>query len=104
MTRQYDSPVIDRADVRRHDDDPDQFVWRGRFYLVRAVLARWKESACWWDRRAGGDPDQGSHRSLDRERELWRVEAAAGSAASLGVYDLCFDWTTGSWTVARVQD
>lgn len=100
MTRQYDSPVVDRAEVRRHDDDPVQFVWRGRFYLVRAVLARWQESACWWDRPGAAGPGG----PADHERELWRVEAAAGSAAPLGVYDLCFDWTDGSWTVARVQD
>ena len=38
----------DAVEVRRHDDEPAQFLWRGRLYVVREVLARWTESGGWW--------------------------------------------------------
>lgn len=44
------------------------------------------------------------------ERELWRVEAARGRLARFvgphasGVFDLCFDWAGGQWTLARSLD
>lgn len=52
----------------------------------------------------------------DGEREWWRVEAGSGrlaafrdddpddATAGTGVYDLCFDWARGSWSLARVLD
>ncbi len=30
------------------DDPPAQFLWRGRLYVVRAVLAHWIEVGAWW--------------------------------------------------------
>jgi hypothetical protein len=120
----YGEPV----EVRRRDDVPEQFLWRGRLYLVRAVLAHWTESGGWWRGAAvrtlvAGD---GSSRSAglpvpsaeldDHERDWWRVEAGSGRLAALsagvsahaGVYDLCFDWShpsaDGAWTLARVLD
>ncbi len=92
-------------DVRRRDDVPEQFLWRGRLYLVREVLARWTEAGGWW--RA--DPATAVPGALeDGEQEWWRVEAASGRLAALsagpGVYDLCFTWSTGVWTLTRVQD
>lgn len=44
MVRRYDEPV----EVRRRDDDPEQFLWRGRLHVVREVLAHWVEAGCWW--------------------------------------------------------
>ena len=48
MTRLYADPV----EVQRHDTglgpDPARFLWRGRLYVVREVLARWTESGGWW--------------------------------------------------------
>ena len=44
MSRRY----ADQVDVQRHDADPAQFLWHGRLYLVRSVLARWTESGHWW--------------------------------------------------------
>ena len=38
----------DIVDVVRQDDVPAQFLWRGRLYVVREVLARWTESGGWW--------------------------------------------------------
>ena len=99
--RQYDDPV----EVRRGEaEDPDQFLWRGRLWKVRAVLAHWVETGPWWQGRpddlAGGasGPTGGSTRGsaggsvaglvggsaagspadLVAERELWRVEAGRG--------------------------
>jgi hypothetical protein len=73
---------------------PATFLRRGRVYLVREVLAHWVEVGPWWRDPAG----PGS-----REREVWRVDAAAGRSATPGVYDLCVDGA-GRWTLARAYD
>jgi hypothetical protein len=39
---------VDAVEVQRRDDEPAQFLWRGRLYVVREVLARWTESGGWW--------------------------------------------------------
>lgn len=95
---------------------PAQFLWRGRLYVVRAVLAHWIELGTWWagsgSRRrtpsaarpaalpapevpAGPEPAP-VRRSVAFdvgavEREVWRVEARAGRSSSVGVYDLVRD-------------
>lgn len=92
MTRCYDEPV----EVRRRDDVPEQFLWRGRLYAVRAVLARWVEAGGWWRESGPGLEDP--------ERELWRVEASPGRGAGVSVVDLCFDWRAGVWSLARALD
>ena len=33
---------------------PAQFLWHGRLWKVRAVLAHWVETGPWWSRRACG--------------------------------------------------
>jgi hypothetical protein len=106
MSRRYDDPV----EVRRRDDDPAEFLWRGRFYAVREVLARWVETGAWWQRpevtaAAGGAGAGGaSPTALAGEREVWRVEASRGREQGGGIYDLCFDWAAGGWTLLRAQD
>lgn len=99
MVRSYAEPVS----VQRRDDAPEQLLWRGRLYLVRTVLARWVEAGGWWHSAASAA--QGASTALtDPDREYWRVEAAPGRAAGVVVLDLCFDWDTGTWTVARSLD
>lgn len=136
MTRLH----ADVVEVARRDDEPASFLWRGRLYVVREVLARWTESGGWWRsaavravasgdgqvdplapldtapipsspkwaQRAWGEPapDVGAvvaPASIDDGEQDWfRVEA--GRASGTGVYDLCFDWSTGSWSLARVLD
>jgi len=104
---------------------PVQFLWRGRLYLVREVLAHWVELGTWWTARsprtsvaapapapaataaasgfpvawlvdAGGAEQPVPARSVAAdvgavEREVWRVEAASGRTARVGVYDLVRD-------------
>jgi hypothetical protein len=107
--RQYDDPV----EVRRGEaEDPDQFLWRGRLWKVRAVVAHWVETGPWWQ---AGSADQ----DLVAERELWRVEAGRGpqpvrrvteqpldqqTQETYGVFDLSFDWTDGRWQLVGCLD
>ncbi len=110
MTRRYDDPV----DVRRRDEDPAEFLWRGRHYAVREVLAHWVETGAWWRTPVGAvgatagssalaaeGPDSSV---LSAEREVWRVEASPGRQHGAGIYDLCFDWSAGGWTLLRSHD
>jgi hypothetical protein len=133
----------DVVEVQRHDDVPAQFLWRGRLYVVREVLARWTESGGWWRaaavqslsdgdavagsaaapletaplppspkwaQRAWGEPAPDVGASVgpagvdDGEQDWFRVEAGAGRSAGTGVYDLCFSWSSGRWSLARVLD
>ncbi len=105
----------------------NQFLWRSRIYVVRAVLAHWVESGTWWTslHRSMKSPvvpgrhvDQAvDERSITRdvgatERWVWRVEAAAGSSAPIGVYDVACDvhradvaeLVHGQWRLARALD
>ena len=83
------------TEVERRDDEPSAFTWRGRRYVVRAVLDHWWETAAWW---LADDTGVG-----DDERELWRVEAVAPGRSPV-VLELAHFWSTGRWTVAAVLD
>ena len=121
--RRYDDPV----EVRKGpEESPEQFLWRGKLWKVRAVLAHWVETGSWWqsaDARAvlGTDDtttlvEEGALAPVTRpgdllgERELWRVEAAAGMTGHPeddlggGVFDLSFDWADGSWQLVGCVD
>ena len=107
MTRRYDDPV----EVRRRDEDPAEFLWRGRFYAVREVLAHWVETGAWWQSpvsatagSAALDSAALDSAALAAEREVWRVVATAGRAQGAGVFELCFDWAAGSWVLLRAMD
>ena len=118
--RRYDDPVEVRKGA---DEDPDQFLWRGRLWQVREVVAHWVETGAWWARRSaaapaapGADQTLGSaavDTDLLREREVWRVAAARGRVAAaqspehdpgFGVFDLVFSWSEGSWQLVRAMD
>jgi hypothetical protein len=117
--RRYD----DEVEVRKGaDEDPDQFLWRGRLWQVREVVAHWVETGAWWSRPSSAAASSGSASAsggvaidsdLLREREVWRVAAARGRVAALqspehdpgfGVFDLVFSWSEGSWQLARALD
>jgi hypothetical protein len=110
--RTYDDPV----DVRQGpgagltddgEDGPRQFLWRGRLWQVREVLAHWVENGAWWVRRPEDAPGRSA---LVEQREVWRVAAARGRAVSspgdpgCGVFDLAFDWSEGVWRLAGSLD
>jgi uncharacterized protein DUF6504 len=95
--RRYADPVeVRRGHVDAAGEGPEQFLWRGRLWKVRAVLAHWVETSPWWQsagaRTALGDdsgrdeepgdgsgpPRRPSLGDLLTERELWRVEAGRG--------------------------
>ena len=130
--RRYADPVeVRRGHVEAASDHggvegPEQFLWRGRLWKVRAVLAHWVETGPWWqsgsaravigsDEPAAG-PAAGSTagglRGADLlgERELWRVEAGRGRPTTDGepdgggVFDLAFDWADGRWTLVACTD
>jgi hypothetical protein len=124
--RRYADPVeVRQGPVGQQGatEGPQQFLWRGRLWKVRAVLAHWVETGPWW--QAGGARAAiGSEEALaetetrDRiplgdlltERELWRVEAGRGRAMTDGepdgggVFDLAFDWADGRWTLVACTD
>lgn len=100
--KQYDDPV----EVRRSDaEGPDQFLWRGRLWKVRAVLAHWVETSPW-----GQPTDQAlvPERSMPdhgAEVELWRVQAGRGlDESSCGVFDLSFDGADERWQLVGCLD
>ena len=124
--RRYDDPVETRMGLVSGMEGPEQFLWRGRLWKVRAVIAHWVETGPWW--QSGGaravigsdEPVAGSTRTgaadLLGERELWRVEAGRGAAAAGvggdgagegdggGVFDLAFDWSDGRWALVGCAD
>jgi hypothetical protein len=119
--RRYDDPV----EVRRGAvgepvvEAPEQFLWHGRLWKVRDVVAHWVETGPWWqssgvravigsddadelsDDRAAGADLRGA--DLLGEREFWRVEAGVGPSSS-GVFDLAFDWSDGNWQLVGCVD
>ena len=113
--RRYDDPVEVRKGAA---DDPEQFLWRGKLWKVRAVLAHWVETGPWWqssgahavlgadDRDGSQEPARASVQTVDpgAERDVWRVEAGRGPGIGRGVFDLVFDWADGSWRLTRCLD
>ncbi len=126
MTRRH----ADQVEVLRRNDTPAHFLWRSRLYTVREVLAHWVETDSWWrseqvhaltraevvSQPAGAgathpspvrpDPRSPAEPAECPElpaRETWRVEASPGREGARGVYDLCFDWSAGVWTLVSSQ-
>src|SRR6185503_19225403 len=50
--RRYDDPVETRMGQVSGIEGPEQFLWRGRLWKVRAVLAHWVETGPRW--QSGG--------------------------------------------------
>ncbi|MGI8700949.1 MAG: DUF6504 family protein [Nocardioidaceae bacterium] len=94
--RQYGDPIDVRRGLVAGLDAPEQFVWRGRLWVVREIIAHWVRTGAWWD--------CDDTRDLLAEREVWRVEAGRGAASSAGVFDLSFDWSDGQWLLVGCVD
>lgn len=100
-------PDGDAGDTVTRTEGPEQFLWHGRIWKVRTILAHWVETGEWW--RLAKDDAEGERPSVDllREREWWRVEAGRGGADPAhgwGVFELFFDWSAGSWRLAGCLD
>jgi hypothetical protein len=81
--------------------EPERFLWRGRLYVVRRVLAHWVELGAWWlQRDRSGLPVHLNGSG----RELWRVEANTGRTSNDGVYDLAYDEVEQAWSLTRAWD
>ncbi|GGM83166.1 hypothetical protein GCM10009721_04600 [Terrabacter tumescens] len=89
---------------------PEAFIWRGRLYVVRGVLAHWRERRAWW--RDALDTDEAQVRpgetlvAAASEQHVWRVEASPGWSFAPGVYDLAHDELPRGdhWSLVRVAD
>lgn len=102
------------ADARTGPPRPRMFIWRGRLYVVGAVLDRWQIRSDWWRTAARDDGSGGMAdgarlaATLAPERTIWRVEAAAGRQGGRGVYELACTPTDDpgapDWTLLRVAD
>ncbi|WP_345507805.1 DUF6504 family protein [Terrabacter aeriphilus] len=90
---------------------PEAFIWRGRLYVVRGVLAQWRERRAWWHdaleaEEAQVQPGQ-TLAAAAREQHVWRVEASPGWSFAPGVYDLAHDESARAddrWSLVRVAD
>jgi Family of unknown function (DUF6504) len=124
--RRYDDPVEVRKGLvpgaGGQVEGPEQFLWKGRLWKVCDVVGHWVETGPWWQSRGVapllGDDDPGdgtgtepaptgSVHDLVADREVWRVEAARGLAATgggRGIFDLVFDWSEGGWLLTRCAD
>ena len=99
--RRYDDPVEVRKGMVGSQEAPEQFLWRGRLWKVRDVVAHWVETGPWWQsagvRAVVGTGDAFAEdgpvvtHDLLAEREMWRVEAGTGMT-NAGVFDLSFSW------------
>jgi hypothetical protein len=112
--------VLDeQVEVARSGAEPEMFLLRGRLYAVRSVLARWREPGGWrWSGPGQVQPEPvgaGAAGAMAvihsvpvelADRELWRVEAAAGMSARVEVFDLCRDVAAGPprWTATLVEE
>jgi hypothetical protein len=105
--RRYDDPVEVRkgwvSGPAHQGEGPEQFLWHGRLWKVRAVLAHWVETGAWWQQH-DDEATVASVGELLVERELWRVEAGRGGPDPGGVFDLSFDWTDGRWQLVGCAD
>ena len=43
-----DQRLLDGPSAQGATEGPQQFLWRGRLWKVRAVLAHWVETGPWW--------------------------------------------------------
>ena len=78
MSRNYGASSKSLAYVNTDTDGaPNWFSWRGRRYVVLAILFSWLEAAPWWRTRQ------------TREWQVWRIEAAdQATQNNSGAYDM----------------
>ena len=113
MARSYGDTVHVREPAEGAEGaSPQAFLWRGRLYVVRDVLAHWYERRAWWLENAAlavqgqSEPEADTEAGLPgADQEIWRVEASAGQQAGTGIYDLCRSPSGPErWRLLRVAD
>lgn len=121
--RKYDELIEVRRGLVAGQEAPEQFLWRGRLWVVRDILAHWVETGAWWEQAgvaallgvgggtasAGGDLEAARSGRLGAdllgERDGWRVEAGRGRVShGFGVFDLSFDWSDAQWRLVSCVD
>ncbi|WP_342371996.1 DUF6504 family protein [Propioniciclava soli] len=106
--RRYDEPIEVRSGEVDGELAPVQFLWRRRLWRVLSVETRWKETADWWSRGAGGRAEASIGADADAdllaESEVWRVVASPGASASPGVYELAHPVSHDAWSLRAVVD
>ena len=101
MSRNYGASSKSLAHVNTDANGaPNWFSWRGRRYVVLAILFSWLEAAPWWRARQ------------TREWQVWRIEAADQAiqnnsacdtdTPNSGVYDIAN--SDQRWFIRRVMD
>ena len=102
MSHNYGANTRSLVQVRTNSDGlPKGFSWRGRKYVVLAILFSWLEAAPWWRTRQA------------REWQVWRIEAADQATQNnlgacdtdtpnSGVYDIAN--SDQRWFIRRVMD
>lgn len=94
--RRYDEPIEVRRGLVAGQEAPEQFIWRGRLWVVRDVVSHWVETGAWWEQEGiaallgvGAEtmsttpttPTTTAVRlgaDLLAESDVWRVEACRG--------------------------
>jgi Domain of unknown function (DUF6504) len=123
--RRYGEDIEVRPGLVAGEEGPAQFLWRGRVWVVRALLSSWVTSTPWW-RGAEAARVLGSealvsevpgsdvatvtrtHSSAQAESteelQVWRVEAGRGGGYRTGVFDVSRSTTTGQWRLETCLD
>jgi hypothetical protein len=132
--RRYDDPVEVRKGMVGSLEAPEQFLWRGKLWKVRDVLAHWVETGPWWQssgvRAVVGSDDVPADRTRadhPRADHTWTDDAfavqgspvvshdllaeremwrveAGTGMTNAGVFDLSFSWTDGHWQLVGCAD
>ncbi|TNM63236.1 hypothetical protein FHN55_15465 [Streptomyces sp. NP160] len=124
MSRSFDE-VVHVQVAESGSGEPSAFVWRGRLFVVREVLAGWSARLPWWQgvaaRALRGEPVEVSGSSaLAREpgvrsagpaadEQVWRVVASAGFGVEPGTFELASEPAGAAggaprWRLVRVVD
>lgn len=97
MSKRYEEPIT----VEAPEGSVEAFWWRGKRYLVRQVLCRWREAGGWWE--PSGDAQRPW--ASGNAREVWRIDAVATTnGLAPGTYEISHDLRGGTWSLFRVWD
>jgi hypothetical protein len=79
---------------------PSQFLWRGRVYVVREVLAHWVELGAWWTTRALQPAPPRPHRTLGHPALTSGTGIPVSTVGTEGADGTAGRWSGGARSVA----